>query len=374
MKIHHPTATLHPPQTSPSSNPSYLQSKTIYTSNTPINLILNKPSTHTTININVSFTPRLQEKLLAIVQGFQIRRHVSVDTVAPGIIKTTIRRPPDNGHQTKSHPLGQMQSLLKPGSTYVRMHIVGGGQSSCIIGTKNSAKPQSPIELAKQASQGAAIINGGYFVHKDGLISNNESQLSIGDPVGQTALRSDSAPVPDIWKEDYGHLLINDQVGLTSGPVLTLNGEQITLPDHDRMKYYLDGKENPLNKYAGALTHSSGFNERAAISTLHSPKTDTDDTVMHALVSNGDRSAGANMAEWQTLTSAGVTSLPGGRITGRQIDISTINLDGGGSVFLGTTGDSAIAVHALGGASTESTIRPVANVIVSMPERPGNRK
>ncbi|MCW8278200.1 hypothetical protein IMF27_23670 [Pseudomonas sp. PCH199] len=245
---------------------------------------------------------------------------------------------------------------------------MGGGQSTCVIGTKNSATPESPIHLAKQASQGAAIINGGYFVHKEGLVSDNESILSIGSPIGKTLSRSDSAPVPDLWKDEYGQIVIDDQTVLTSGPVLALNGEQIALPDDDRMKYYLDGKENPLNKYAGALTHSSGFNERAAISTVYSSDTGADDTVMHALVSNGDRSAGASMSEWQMLTSAGMESLPGGRLTGRHNDSSTINLDGGGSVFLGTTGESGISVHALGGASSESTIRPVANVIVSMPE------
>jgi len=320
-------------------------------------------------NINDAFPPRVQEKLLAAYQGMKTRRQVSVTTSAPSIIKTTIRRPSDSAPQNKSHPLDQIQSLLKPGATYVRMHILGGGQSNCVIGTKNNEIPRSPIELAKQTSEGAAVINGGYFVHKDGLISDKGNKLNIGAPIGETLTRTDNAPIPGIWKEEYGQIIIDDQIALTSGPVLALNGEQITLPEHDRMKYHLNGEENPLNKYAGALTHSSGYNERAAISTLSSSSTGIGETIMHTLVSNGDRTAGASMSEWQALTSAGVASLPGGRLTGQQIDSSTINLDGGGSVFLGTTTKDGIAVHALGGASTEETIRPVANVIVS---RPGN--
>lgn len=309
----------------------------------------------------------VQDKLQAIYQGFKTRRQVSVSTVTPGIIKTAIRRPPDYIHISKSHPLAQMQSVLKPGATYVRLHVLGGGQSSYVIGTKTGGGPQSPISLANQVSQGAAIINGGYFVHKDGLVSDNEETLSIGAPVGQTLNRIDSIPIPELWKGEYGQLVIDDQIVLTSGPVLSLNGEKIELPNHERMEYFLEGEENPLNRFAGALTHSSGFNERAAITTMCSSE-NVQDTVMHALVTSGDRSAGASMSEWQTLTNISIESLSRGGSVGRQVDNSTINLDGGGSVFLGTSGESGMSIHALGGASSESTIRPVANVIVSIPE------
>jgi hypothetical protein len=341
--------------------------------NTPNTFRPNSVSKQIHTTANPDFTNRVKEKLLAVYQGFQTRRQVAVDTVAPGIIKTTIRRPPGITSQNKSHPLERMQSLLRPGATYVRMHIIGGGQSSCVIGTRNNEAPQSPLALATQARQGSAVINGGYFVHKHGLVSDDSRQLSIGSPIGQTASRTDSIPVPDIWKDEYGQIVIDDEIVLTSGPVLALKGEQIKLPDHDRLKYHVDERENPLNNYAGALTHSSGYNERAAISALQLSETGVDDNVMHALTSNGDRTAGASMTEWQALTSTSVASLPGPHSTGQQNNSSTINLDGGGSVFLGTTTESGIVVHALGGASSVETIRPVANVIVSTPQNTRNK-
>ncbi|MGH8388852.1 MAG: hypothetical protein ACRESJ_25790 [Pseudomonas sp.] len=367
MKITNPpphTYNLNPQAT----HSSQITTQITKTSNTSNALSLNNNPEQSEMTFHAAFTPGANEKLLAAFQGFKTRRQISVHTIAPGIIKTKIHQPLNGKANNHSHPLSSLQALMKPGSTYTRLHIIGGGDSSYVIGTKNEARPESPIALAKQTPPGAAIINGGYFVHKDGLISNDGSKLEIGSPIGEASHRTDNAPVPDIWKEEYGHLLIDEQIALTSGPVLSIDGQQVTLPDHERMQYFLGELDNPLNKYAGALTHSSDYNERAAISTAYSAANEKNDTVMHALTSNGDRSAGASMSDWQNLTNISVSSLPGQRETDNRIGSSTINLDGGGSVFLGTTDDSGMTIHALGGASSESTIRPVANVIVSTPK------
>jgi hypothetical protein len=296
-------------------------------------------------------------RLQAIFRGRAVRKQVSVRSLAPGIISTEIN--PSTGQQPSvapvASPLANIQELIQPGATYNRLRVVKGALQGGVFGTGNGELPVSPDVLAKQAPSTTAVINGGYFVHKVGLETDQGEVIDgIGRPVGPTSTRDDHTPIADPWQQDYGQVTVGGNVGVSSGPLLALNGAEQALPDDNRFKYRVDGTENPLNKRAGALTHASDANERAAISIDNQ-----DDVIMHTLTAKGARHLGVNMEYWQALTTLG--SNPHDKT-----DASTLNLDGGGSVFMGIRFLDGVETVSRGGQPDEE-IRPVANIIASRP-------
>lgn len=306
---------------------------------------------------------RAATKIQAFVRGWQTRKQVSVATEAPGIVRTTIR-PPAAGAQPVSHfmtPLSGIQQNMQRGATYNRLTVDRGALSGNVFGTGTGQKPQAPNELGLAAPAHSAVINGGYFVHKAGLETDTgQTIVGLGRPVGPTSTRDDHTPIPQPWTEDYGHLMVGHNVGLSSGPMLTHNGRLPDIPDHPRFQYRTQGIENPLNARAGALTHASDHNERAAISIDH----DTSTVRMHTLTAEGQRNLGATMREWQQITAHGAgprRNIGGNPYIARA---STLNLDGGGSVFMGVRTPGGMRQISRGG-NTNEAIRPVANVIAS---------
>ena len=294
------------------------------------------------------------KKVQAIIRGALVRKQVRVQSEGKSIIGTRIR-PAEGKYSvtTDNTPLDQIQKLMKPGAEYNRLRILGGAKKTNIIGTKDGQKPENPQQLAEQSNNQAAVINGGYFVHKQGLETDTGRKIrEIGKPVGATSTRKDNVPVPKPWKDDYGTINIKDQTALTSGPLLSKNGKLEKLPfDNARFKYRLGDKENDLNRRAGALTHASDANERAGVSIVEK------DILMHTLTAQGKRKQGASMSEWQKITQVG--SNPHGKN-----NASTLNLDGGGSVFLGVNDNGRIRMISRGG-NPNSDVRPVANIISS---------
>jgi hypothetical protein len=303
----------------------------------------------------------------------QVRANtVSVRQPVPGVIQTKIHGG-FKGARPEGTALADIRNKLQDGATYTKLTVLGGAKSGMVIGTENGEDAQLPKELSRHAPQSSAVINGGYFVHKENLkIDGNPDGVSagksdLGRPVGPTATRTDHVPVAPAWEHDNGQLrLANDQVAVTSGPMLALNGQQTKLGNADRFEYRLDGKDNPLNKLAGALTHASDANERAAFSVLHDESSAPTDAVFHALTANGQRSKGAKMEDWQTITRVGAD--PSGTRAGatQNAQASTLNLDGGGSVFLGIRNEQGVTQIARGGDPAED-VRPVANVIAAKP-------
>ncbi|MBB3225934.1 hypothetical protein FHW69_000524 [Luteibacter sp. Sphag1AF] len=263
-------------------------------------------------------------------------------------------------------PLSGIQQNMQRGATYHRLTVDRGAQRGNVFGTREGEAPRSPQELALSAPRHSAVINGGYFVHKGGLQTDTgETIHGLGRPVGPTHTRSDHTPVPSPWQGDYGRLTVGHNTGLSSGPLLMHGGRLPDIPDHDRFKYRLGSAgENPLNSRAGALTHASDHNERAAVSIDLDSRT----LRMHTLTAGGQRHLGGTMRQWQQIVAHG----SGPR---RQVDgfthvarASALNLDGGGSVFMGVRTSTGIRQISRGGNPTEA-IRPVANVIASKSPR-----
>jgi len=228
------------------------------------------------------------------------------------------------------------------------------------------------------------VINGGFFAHKpevrseegwdgntfpevedlfDRASRKNERLQPVGEgglgrPVGPTSTRADDLPIPSEYAEQYGQVNVDGAVGLSSGPVLALDGAKTEIPDDDRFKYRLErGEErklNPRNGQAGVLTHAGDKNIRAAITVKDG------DVLMHTATTAADGS-GATMAEWQAMTMAGARIREGDE-TG-----STLNLDGGGSVYMGIKGPADTPAIAKGQRAGQLGIRPVANIIASQP-------
>jgi hypothetical protein len=158
--------------------------------------------------------------------------------------------------------------------------------------------------------------------------------------------------------------MVGDTVGLSSGPVLAQRGVPVELPlAAERFQYRLPGEaggladDNWRNDLSGVLTHASDRNARAAISINEG------DAFMQTVTpADAQLGAGATMREWQAITAAGAG------IGRTRDDGATLNLDGGGSVFMGITQpEGGVREIARGGRPGETTIRTVANIIGSRP-------
>ncbi|WIH03338.1 IQ calmodulin-binding motif-containing protein [Xanthomonas translucens pv. graminis] len=176
-------------------------------------------------------------KLQAATRGHQVRQQVQIASQSHGVVSTTIRAP--------RHPLSlsvapgtfvsDIQQHLQTAATFTRVSVSGGTLD--IHGTRDDEGVRAPQELAQSAAPGAAVINGGYFVHKAGLQTGcGETIDSLGCPVGQVAGRRDFIPVPGPWGSDYATITANDEPILSSAPLLALDGRSRPIEDADRFR------------------------------------------------------------------------------------------------------------------------------------------
>ncbi|WP_159095941.1 hypothetical protein [Xanthomonas fragariae] len=260
--------------------------------------------------------------------------------------------------------VSDIQQHMQPAATFTRVSVPDGTLD--IHGTHDGKAPRAHQELAQSAAPGAAVINGGYFVHKPGLQTDcGETIESIGCPVGQVAGRQDFIAIPGPWVSDYGTITANGAPVLSGAPLLALEGRSRPIEDADRFQYFIDGKDDPLNRLAGALTHSSNANERAAVSLLPTRLSGATKVVLQTLTTGGNRKAGVTMAQWQTIAELAAQSVADALRPGHTgAGASTLNLDGGGSVFLGIRQIDGVKMLARGGLPDQS-VRPVANVMIS---------
>ncbi|MEJ2768300.1 hypothetical protein IHE30_06795 [Mycetohabitans sp. B46] len=341
----------------------------------------------------------------ARARGYLVReKSVKVQSHGAGIVQVTIKGGP-GGVRPPGTPLAKIRDMLTPPpktqpekhsdsegggiATYNMLIVKGGAKSGKVIGTKEGEPPQSPQKLAAAAPKQSAIINGGYFVHKSGLKivqDGSEGKATEGDygrPVGPTATRPDHVDVAPPWQNDYGQLLQDGEVGITSGPVLALNGRRAKLESNDgRLQYRnAEGKDNPLNKFAGALTHASERNERAAVSVrpelfvnpndgTHRLSDKPGDLIMHTVTTtDGIRDLGlpiGGKGGLQDLTEIGADPTGIYKDADKGIGVSSFNVDGGGSTFLGVRDENGV-VKQLAGSGQPGDTRPVANIIAAQP-------
>lgn len=293
-------------------------------------------------------------------RGYAVRKHVSVSSLGLGMVKTAINKPAELAYQMdlSGSAIKDIQEQMQSGATYTRLSIRKGSLSANVIGTGKSeqAKQPSEILMAHKVPGNTAFINGGFFVHKEGLVDDQDQPIrTLGRPIGKTLTRADNVDIPEPWKKDYGYISVNREVGINCGPLLSLNGKKLKDINNDKRFQYriptANGEliENPLNKRIGALTHASDNNERAAISIGSNDKLS-----MHTLTAEGKRSKGVSMDKWQAIVH-----------TADPDNISSLNLDGGDSVFMGLIdANKKISPLARGG-NPSSTARPLANMVIA---------
>lgn len=308
--------------------------------------------------------------LQSLVRRKAVQDQVRVHWEGEGIVGVRIHNPPDHVPRVgpEGSPLARIQDELDTTTTYNHLRVFGGASAGGVFGTPDpNGRPATVADVVSQSNlpPDTAVINGGYFAHNDKMLDDSWEKAGIGRPVGPTAGRDDSLPIPEEYASDYGHLTVDGDTGLSSGPLLAHDG-QVGTDDfsHDRFKYRVmqeaeDGsgnqqlEENWRNDKAGVLTHASDRNARAALSIVQG------DVFMQTL--SPDRpepGRGATMAQWRKIATAGAR-------VGPQNGGSTLNLDGGGSVFMGVTEEDGKVREVARGGATNLDPRPVANIVAS---------
>jgi hypothetical protein len=344
---------------------------------------------------NATYASEMQdEQNQAIAKGEAVRNQVRVQSVAPGIIHTRIRRPQADVASVANtgSPLHTIQDNMQhtaknekkqdidPRGEYNKLRVINGALDGNVIEAQD--QPQVPNSLASNVPESTAVINGGFFDHTGKmLLPDGSESRKKGRPVGAST-RQDAIPVKPEWNKYYGDIAVGDNRKLSAGPLFGSSGEK--LPEDERFQYrvnenspYADNeakategkKPNYLNEFAGALTHASDRNSRSAISTQGN------DVIMHTMTSENKRPGiGVTMNEWQAITEAGTRMSSAPHVKGESAKpvpaAQTLNLDGGGSVYMGVKDAKGnMNEIARGGAVTMNgqaqPLRPVANVITS---------
>ena len=303
----------------------------------------------------------IDSKLKAKLDARALREYVEVKTEATGIISTKISKLFE--FQFLERPktrFDQIYSLLKVGATYNKLLIIKGENSGNVISIKGDEYPKYAEDLIPKDSVPTAIINGGFFIHIANKYIDNHHELipSVGLSVGPTIGREFHIEVPKLWKKDYGIIRIDNEVGICAGPMLSKSGKKNKIKRTDeKYKYFLpNGKQNFLNKRAGALTHCGEANERAAISTS---KTNSD-IALHTLTTEGIREQGATIQEWEKITKCGAKTKE------RKEKLTTLNLDGGNSIFMAVQDGINTKIISKGG-DPDHNYRKIANLISIKP-------
>ncbi|WP_210523151.1 hypothetical protein [Pantoea ananatis] len=245
-------------------------------------------------------------------------------------------------------------------ATYDSLTIKNGRKNLDVLCIKDGELPKTVAALMSESTSlpdSGAFINGGYFVHRDGLLSTDSKNCSVGFTVGETKGKVNVVPVPEPWKDVYGAVKDKDgRVLLHSAPVLEKNANF----ESDRFKYKVVDKSqkpngewvlNPLNLLAGALGHSGESNERAAISM--GPK----DVMFHTLTTkDGKRETGMKMKSWNDT------------VTSRGPKMEHLNLDGASSINMGIISKDGAKIEDISkGGGVGNNDRPIANILITSP-------
>ncbi len=309
-------------------------------------------------------TPPIQNSLeniitcQSIVRRWLIIKKISISRLNNNFIKTTIVGGCKIGAQGSK--INELCSRIRLGAIYTRITILGGRNCVNVIGINDNELPKQPGLHLNSMSDTVAVMTGGFFVHKKGLMMSSGTLLddSIGMPIGKTNHRNEYLPIPKDYRSLYGSLEKKGEVLLQCAPVLIYEGQSIKVPENDLFRYRVtvnnQKKTNPNNNLAGGLTHSSDFNERAAISLSDL------NVSMHTLTTGGDRSLGVSMSTWKEIISFTAKS------KNNSSNTCALNLDGGESVFLSIHENGDLKTISKGGAS-EDNLRSVANIIICKP-------
>lgn len=307
---------------------------------------------------NSSVEAKVLSKFLAAYQGAKVRKEIHVSTKS-GVIHTQIKNITNLRLQPDT-PVSKIRSNMPREATYDSLTIINGRENLDVLSIKDGKLPKTVTALMRESNSlpdSGAFINGGFFVHRDGLLSGDGKNCSVGFTVGETKGKVNVVPVPEPWEDVYGAVKDKDgKVLLCSAPVLKENASF----ESDRFKYRVVDKNqkpngelvpNPLNLLTGALGHSGDSNERAAISV--GPK----DVMFHTLTTkDGKRETGMKMKAWNDT------------VTSRGPKMEHLNLDGASSIYMGIISNDGTKIENISkGGGDGSNDRTIANILLTSP-------
>lgn len=270
----------------------------------------------------------------SLVRGQQARSHVQVSHVDSGIVHVQIKgdsntfaRVGIEGLNTQSGPK-ELHYLRVPTEGF-QGRVVGGDQihyddKDNPVTDQNSQ--QGLVINTAPEEKSHAYINGGYF----NLVGLAKANKPSHTPIGKTATGGEpvkSLPVPRKYRNKYKTLSFGDGSKVTSGPVLSENGQARFSQDKlNKSKYQYKG--NNTNK-PGVLKHAQHPNPRSGVSMPRAASSEDANRLAVGLTNGkrGSAGTGFTMPEWST-TMARLDRL-------NQSPSSSVNLDGGGSSALG---------------------------------------
>jgi insecticidal toxin complex protein TccC len=280
-------------------------------------------------------------KIQAMVRGTQAREHVSVRTVADGVIHTRLRgdsatfaRVGIESLNTDNGP--KMLDVLALRSDKFQGHVVGGDRLYVNVLIDKDKRQHSygsvlGRKLPKQLLH--VYINGGYFNVQRWADKHKSPHVPIGDTVSIGGKPMDSIPVPQHYRNRYTSISFEDKSMVTCGPVLsekgltTFNDKDLLNPDYQF--------QNKIIK-PGELNHAQHPNPRSAMSI---PDTvSPQDSYRLAVATTPDQKRGSEgtgftMPEWSRVAARfdRMNQSPG----------LSINLDGGASSTMGMIGQNS---------------------------------
>jgi insecticidal toxin complex protein TccC len=271
----------------------------------------------------------------ALVRGQQARSHVNVSAVEDtGIVHVQIKGDADTfkrvGIENLDRSTGPKElHYLRVPSEGFQGRAVGGDsiyydkEKAAECGTDSQ---QSLVSNTLPEAKSHAYINGGYF-----NLNEATEHAAKHTPIGETATSGGksmpSLPVPRGYAEDYTTLTLHDRSKITSGPVLSEDGqEKFPKEKLNDPKYQYQGRNRAE---PGVLKHAQQPNPRSGVSLpgANSPEDASRLAVGLTRGQRGSRSPGFTMPEWSTVMARldRLNQTPGG----------SVNLDGGGSSALG---------------------------------------
>lgn len=133
-------------------------------------------------------------KWIAAHQGRKVRKEIRVSTIL-GVIHTRIKLISNLNLQTDI-PLSIIRSNMTSEATYDSLTIKNGRENLDVLSIKDGVRPKTINALMSENAlpKSGAFINGGFFVHREGLLSATGNKCPVGFTVGETKGKVDVLP------------------------------------------------------------------------------------------------------------------------------------------------------------------------------------
>ena len=320
-----------------------------------------------------SNNPSLLKQIIGEEKAHTANHTLSLRMLSDGIIHKTIKKQNNVfAYPTTGSREEHIHATMKTGSQYDSVRITNGANNLDVLHTPDSVFGKTSNDLLNDNNVNGpkAFINGGFsaFLPEMLIVSpatapgkdpnKDSSAIPTGDKyrgfkIGHANGCENKLPIPGEWRDDYGHLVKDNEKLLSCGPYL--NDEKMDFKEQRFNYYYPNGQKNLSAYFQGNLAHCGNPNPRAAIS-INEGK----DVTLHTLTTkNYQRDLGVTMADWKKIVEMGAPNS------------QSLNLDGAGSISMGYV-NSAGRIEQI--SKGDEKLRPVANILTvgAMPYGGGN--